>query len=166
MLIQTLAPSLAKFRMKIDLAVMDDGLVSLTIVPAPVKGEPNKDAPALLTRPINLIGTPAELDAELGKGEAGALASIFATRRTLAQQLEDDAAAAQAELAASRAKAAEKAAAAKKKPTPTTTGPATAAKPAEKSALDFDDDADPEVPAAAASTPADAGAQGDDISLF
>lgn len=165
MLIQTLAPSLSKFRMKIDLAITDDGLVSLTIVPAPVKGEPNKDAPALLTRPINLIGTPEELDAELGKGEAGALASIFATRRTLAQQLEDDAAAAQAELAASRAKAAEKAAAAKKKPAPTT-GPTATPKPAEKSALDFDDEADPEAPAATASTPAPANGQGDEISLF
>ncbi len=163
MLIQTLAPSLAKFRMKIDLAVMDDDLISLTIVPAPVKGEANKDAPALLTRPINLIGTPEKLDAELGKGEAGALASIFATRRTLAQQLEDDAASAQAELAASRAKAAEKAAAAKKKPAPTT-GPATTAKPAEKSALDFDDADAPEKADTVA--PAAAEASGDDISLF
>jgi PRTRC genetic system protein E len=144
MLITALASSLTKFRMRIELSAADNGRVTLTIIPTPINTEVGKDAPATLTRPISLTGTPEELDAELAKGEAGALSSIFATRRTLAQQIEDQKATEQAELEASRKKAAEKAAASKSKQP---VQPTKADRKATPSALDIEVEEDEPSPA-------------------
>lgn len=105
MLISILAASLNKFRMRIELSSVKDGRIMMTIIPTPLSIEGDKETLGTLTRPISVTGTPEELDAELAKGEAGSLSSIFTTRRSLAQQIEDLAAAEKASLEASRKKA-------------------------------------------------------------
>ncbi|HPG03683.1 MAG TPA: PRTRC system protein E [Beijerinckiaceae bacterium] len=119
MLIAALAPLLARFNLKIDLRAAPDDQVQLTLVPQKLEGSKFEGA---VLAPIALTATAAELDAELAKGEAGALHRLVAARKSLADQIADQEAADAKATAEARDKAAKKPAAAKPA--------ATAAKPA------------------------------------
>jgi len=126
MLISTLKPLLDRFNLKIDLRAAPDALVQLTIVPQKADGSKLEGA---VLAPISLTATASELDAELAKGEEGAIARLVSSRRSLAEQIADQEALDAKAAADAKDKAAAKAATAK-----TTAEKATAAKPAAKAA--------------------------------
>jgi PRTRC genetic system protein E len=122
MLITSLLPLLARYSLGFDLVAGAGDAVTLTILPR--KAEGAKVAPeGGEIRPISITATAAEIDAELAKGEAGALGQLIAARKSLGDQI------AEQRQAAEDAKAA-----ASKKATPTkakaTPEPAKAATPA------------------------------------
>lgn len=129
MLISTLKPLLERFNLKIDLRAAPDDLVQLTIVPQKADGSKLEGA---VLAPISLTATAAELDAELAKGENGAIARLVSSRRTLAQQIADQEALDTKAAADAKEKASSKASAAKPaaKPATTSTKPAAKATPA------------------------------------
>lgn len=88
--------------LNITLTSASDGQITVTVLPTPKK----ESAKALAT-PLQLTGTPEELDAEF----ANLIAQTTATRKSLAEQLE----AAEAVLAAAQKEASDKAAKAVKK---------------------------------------------------
>ncbi|WP_010545923.1 PRTRC system protein E [Sphingomonas elodea] len=127
MLITSLLPMLARYSLGLDLAAGPDGTVTLTILPRKAEG-----AKAALdageARPISITATAAEIDAELARGEEGALGQIFAARKTLADQLAEHRAATEAaKSATAKAKPAAKPAEAKPEPTVAAATVATAA---------------------------------------
>lgn len=115
MLITSLLPLLARYSLGCDLVAGPGGMVTLTIIPRMIEGGGHKpDAGEL--RPIALTASAAEIDAELARGENGALGQLIAGRKALADQLEEQRQATQAARAAAAAKA--KAATPTPKPTP------------------------------------------------
>ena len=108
MLVTSLLPLLARYSLSFDLIAGPDETVTVTIIPRKADGK----SPALETsetRPISITASAAEIDAELSRGEDGALGQLIATRRTLADQIaeqrqaDEDAKAAAAEAAKARA---------------------------------------------------------------
>lgn len=138
MLITSLLPLLARYSLGIDLVAGPEGTVTLTILPRVAEGA--KTATPGELRLISITGTAAEIDAELERGEGGALGQLIATRKALADQLaEQRAAAEQAKSTTAKAKPAGKPAAEKPAasaaPAPSAPPPATEAKPGEPASL-------------------------------
>lgn len=95
MLITSLLPLLARYSLGLDLVAGPGETVTLTIVPRKAEG-----AKVVLdageARPISITATAAEIDAELARGEEGALGQIFVARKALADQLAEHRAATEA----------------------------------------------------------------------
>lgn len=123
MLITSMLPLLSRYSLTLDLSAGLDA-VTVTIVPRKAAGTKH-DLDGGETRPISFTGTAAEIDAELEKGADGALGQLIATRKTLADQLAEQRAAADTDKLAAQRKA-EKA----KPATKVTEKPAAAEKPA------------------------------------
>lgn len=139
MLITSLLPLLSRYSLGFDLTAGPDQTVTLTIIPRKAAGA-TPAAQAGEVRPISITGTADEIDAELAKGADGALGQLIATRKTLADQIaEQHAAAEEAKTAAAKTKTPAKAPAkpaAEKPPvpaTPATPPPTPAAAPAAES---------------------------------
>jgi PRTRC genetic system protein E len=135
MLITSLLPLLSRYSLGFDLVVGANDMVTLTIIPR--KAEGAKHTPdAAEIRPISISAPAHEIDAELAKGEAGALGQLIAARKTLADQLAEQREAAEAAKTSAAAKAKPKAPApaiaAKAEPTPAT---APKTKPGEPASL-------------------------------
>jgi len=95
MLITSLLPLLARYSLGFDLIAGPDGTVTLTVIPRAVEGQSHKLQSGEL-RPISITGSAEEIDAELAKGAEGALGQLIAARKTLADQLVEQRAAAEA----------------------------------------------------------------------
>jgi PRTRC genetic system protein E len=113
MLITTLLPLLARYSLGFDLVAGPDDTVTLTVIPRRHEGAADK-LESGETRPISLTASAADIDAELAKGEDGALGQLIAARKTLADQLAEQRQAADA----ARTAAAEAAKAKATTPTP------------------------------------------------
>ena len=113
MLITTLLPLLARYSLGFDLVAGPDDTVTLTVIPRRHEGTADK-LESGETRPISLTASAADIDAELAKGEDGALGQLIAARKTLADQLAEQRLAADA----ARTAAAEVAKAKAATPTP------------------------------------------------
>lgn len=104
MLITSLLPLLARYSLGCDLVAGPEGIVTLTIIPRMTEsGSQKADAGEL--RPISLTASAAEIDAELAKGEYGALGQLIAGRKGLADQIAEQRHATEAARAAAKAKA-------------------------------------------------------------
>lgn len=104
MLITSLLPLLARYSLGFDLVAGADGVVTLTVMPR--KAEGAKHAPeAGEVRPISITAPAAEIDAELAKGEGGALGQLFAARKELGDQIAEQRQAAEDAKAAASKKA-------------------------------------------------------------
>lgn len=121
MLITNLLPLLARYSLGFDLAAGPDATVTLTIIPRKAAGAKHSPEGGEI-RPISITATAAEIDAELAKGEEGALGQLIVTRKALGDQI------AEQRQAAEEAKTA---AAAKAKPAPATSKAPAPAKKAE-----------------------------------
>lgn len=128
MLITNLAPLLTRYSLQLDLVADADGNVTVTVIPRRAEGSTNAADADL--RPISITATAAEIDAELAKGVEGALGQLVQARKSLADQIAEQAAAA-AEEAKKKAEAVKKPAA---KPAATTPSPAPAKPAADTSA--------------------------------
>ena len=119
MIITNLVPLLTRYSMHLDLVAGSDGNVTVTIIPRRAEGTSNPADADL--RPISITATAAEIDAELAKGIEGALGQLVQQRKSLADQIAEQAAAA-AEAAKKKAEEAKKTApkAAKPAAAPTT----------------------------------------------
>lgn len=95
MLIANLLPLLSRYSLGFDLVAGPDDTVTLTIIPRKAEGAAHKPE-AAETRPISLTASAAEIDAELAKGPGGALGQLIAARKTLADQIAEQRAAADA----------------------------------------------------------------------
>ncbi|PNU06061.1 PRTRC system protein E [Novosphingobium guangzhouense] len=104
MLITSLLPLLARYSLGCDLVAGPEGMVTVTIIPRMIEGGGHKPDTGEL-RPISLTASAAEIDAELARGEDGALGQLIAGRKALADQLEEQRQATQAARAAAAAKA-------------------------------------------------------------
>jgi len=104
MLITSLLPLLARYSLGCDLVAGPEGMVTLTIIPRMIEGGGHKPEAGEL-RPISLTASAAEIDAELARGEDGALGQLIAGRKALADQLEEQRQATEAARAAAAAKA-------------------------------------------------------------
>ena len=134
MLVTSLLPLLVRYSLGLDMVAGPDETVTLTIIPR--KADPKSAAlDASETRPISITASAAEIDAELSRGEDGALGQLIATRRTLADQIaeqrqaDEDAKAAAAE--AAKARAAKTATAKPTAPTNSARGQAPSSPPAD-----------------------------------
>jgi PRTRC genetic system protein E len=104
MLIISLLPLLSRYSLGCDLVAGPDGTVTLTIIPRKAAGA-TPAAQAGEVRPISITGSADEIDAELAKGTDGALGQLIAARKTLADQIaEQHAAAEEAKAATAKAK--------------------------------------------------------------
>jgi PRTRC genetic system protein E len=122
MLITSLLPLLTHYSLRCDLIAGPDGTVTLTVIPRKAEGASrNPDAGEL--RPISITAPAAEIDAELARGADGALGQLITARKSLAEQLDEQRAAADA---------------AKKKPAPAAPKPAAPAPPPAPAALPAD----------------------------
>lgn len=140
MLIASLLPLLSRYSLAFDLVAGPDKTVTLTIIPRRPEGTTHKTEAAEL-RPISITASAHEIDAELGRGEEGALGQLIASRKTLANQL------AEQRLAAEDARAAA-AEAAKSKPAVAASRPSAAPGVPKAPALGSPPaDAKPEMPA-------------------
>ncbi|KPH60468.1 PRTRC system protein E [Novosphingobium sp. ST904] len=127
MLITSLLPLLSRYSLGFDLAAGADSSVTLTIMPR--KSEGAKNAPSVVElQAISITATPAEIDAELALGEAGALGQLVIARKALGDQLAEQRQ--QAEAAKTKAKPAPTAA--KASSAPAKPEPAKAAAPEPK----------------------------------
>lgn len=109
MLITSLLPMLERYSLGLDLTAGADGVVTVTIMPRKAPGAKH-DPKAAEVRPIAITATAAEIDAELAKGDAGALGQMLAERKSLADQIAEQLAAAQhAKTAAAKPAAGKKA---------------------------------------------------------
>lgn len=134
MLITSLLPLLARYSLGLDLVAGPGDTVTLTIIPRKAEGA-KVDLDVGEARPISITATAAEIDAELARGEEGALGQIFVARKALADQLAEHRAATEAAKgAAAKAKAAAKPAAPKPQPAAAPAAPAPAA-PGEPASL-------------------------------
>ncbi|WIW89274.1 PRTRC system protein E [Sphingobium sp. V4] len=86
MLITSLLPLLSRYSLGLDLVASPDGAVTMTIMPRKAEGSSHKPEGGEV-RPISITATAAEIDAELAKGEAGALGQLIAARKALGDQL-------------------------------------------------------------------------------
>lgn len=121
MLIANLLPLLARYSLGFDLVAGPDETVTLTIIPRKAEGADHK-LEAAETRPISLTARAAEIDAELAKGPGGALGELIAARKTLADQIAEQRAAAAAAKAVAAEAAKAKTAAAPRPAAPSRTG--------------------------------------------
>lgn len=129
MLMTTLAPLLSRYSLTTQIMAGDAGMISLTIVPRRPEGNDKDIGDADLT-PIQLQGTPAEIDEALGAGENGPLGSLIKARISLSDQITAlKEAAVAAEAAAKAAKTTTIKASAAKSPSPVPAKPAAAAAP-------------------------------------
>ncbi|HUD91310.1 PRTRC system protein E [Sphingobium sp.] len=103
MLITSLLPLLARYSLGCDLVAGPEGRVTLTIIPRMIEGTGHKPEAGEI-RPISLTAGAAEIDAELAKGEDGALGQLIAGRKALADQLEEQRQATEAARAAAATK--------------------------------------------------------------
>lgn len=103
MLITSLLPLLARYSLRCDLVAGPEGMVTLTIIPRMIEGSGHKPETGEI-RPISLTAGAAEIDAELAKGEDGALGQLIAGRKALADQLEEQRQATEAARAAAATK--------------------------------------------------------------
>ncbi|WP_404711510.1 PRTRC system protein E [Sphingomonas sp. MMS24-J13] len=123
MLITSLLPLLSRYSLGFDLVAGPDDTVTLTVIPRKAAGA--KQAPeASEVRPISITAAAGEIDAELAKGEEGALGQLIVARKSLSDQLAEQRAAAEAAKTAAASKAKPAAAPAK------AATPAPAAQPA------------------------------------
>ncbi|MBF7013750.1 PRTRC system protein E [Novosphingobium resinovorum] len=86
MLIANLLPLLERYSLGFDLVAGPEDTVTLTIIPRVVDGGKHKPSPGEI-RPISLTASAAEIDAELARGEDGALGTLIAARKALGDQL-------------------------------------------------------------------------------
>ncbi|WP_343546749.1 PRTRC system protein E [Sphingobium yanoikuyae] len=86
MLITSLLPLLSRYSLGLDLVAGPDGAVTMTIMPRKAEGSAHKPEGGEV-RPISITATAAEIDAELAKGEGGALGELIAARKALGDQL-------------------------------------------------------------------------------
>jgi PRTRC genetic system protein E len=126
MLIASLLPLLSRYSLGFDLVAGPDETVTLTVLPRKAEGAARSLEPGEI-RPISITACAADIDAELARGADGALGRLIATRRTLADQIADQFAAAEEAKAASAQAAKTKAATPTAKPG---SGTASAPKPA------------------------------------
>lgn len=112
MLITSLLPLLERYSLGFDLTAGAGGIVTLTIMPRKAPGAKH-DPQKAEVRPIAITATAAEIDAELAKGEDGALGQMLAERKSLADQIAEQTAATQHAKAAAKPAAGKKADAAK-----------------------------------------------------
>jgi len=134
MLITNLLPLLARYSLGFDLVAGPDDTVTLTVIPRRQEGAAHKLETGE-TRPISLTASAAEIDAELAKGEDGALGQLITIRKTLADQLAEQREAADAARTAAAEAAKAKAATSTPKPASTAAKvPATASPPADAKA--------------------------------
>ncbi len=135
MLITSLLPLLSRYSLGFDLAGSGE-TVTLTIIPRKVAGakhDPKGDE----VRPISITATAAEIDAELARGEEGALGQLIVQRKSLADQIAEQLAAAEAAKtkAAPKTKSEPAKTAAAAAPAATPSTPAPAAEPNEPASL-------------------------------
>ncbi|PHP18759.1 PRTRC system protein E [Sphingobium sp. IP1] len=95
MLITSLLPLLSRYSLGLDLVAGPDGAVTMTIMPRKAEGSAHKPEGGEV-RPISITATAAEIDAELAKGEGGALGELIAARKALGDQLAEQREAAEA----------------------------------------------------------------------
>jgi PRTRC genetic system protein E len=126
MLIASLLPLLSRYSLGFDLVAGPDETVTLTVLPRKAEGTVRSLEPGEI-RPISITARAADIDAELARGADGALGRLIAARRTLADQIADQFAAAEEAKAASAQAAKTKAATPTAKPG---SGTASAPKPA------------------------------------
>lgn len=124
MIITTLLPLLTRYSLQLDLVAGSDGEVTVTVIPRRAEGSSNAADADL--RPISITATAAEIDAELARGIEGALGQLVQARKSLADQIAEQAKAAEA-AAKAKAEDAAKKAAAKPAAKPATPVPAPAA---------------------------------------
>lgn len=104
MLISSLLPLLVRYSLGFDLVAGSGDAVTLTIIPRKASGA--KVAPeGGEIRPISITATAAEIDAELAKGEGGALGQLIAARKSLGDQIAEQRQAAEDAKAATAKKA-------------------------------------------------------------
>jgi len=103
MLITSLTPLLARYSLGLDLVAGPDGAVTLTIIPRKAEGSSHKPGADEL-RPISITAPAEEIDAELAKGEEGALGKLIVTRKALADQLAEQLQATESAKAAAKPK--------------------------------------------------------------
>lgn len=104
MLITSLLPLLSRYSLGFDLIAGPDDTVTLTIIPRKAQGAKHNLEGSEI-RPISITATAAEIDAELAKGEEGALGQLIVTRKTLGDQIAEQRQAAEAAKTAASAKA-------------------------------------------------------------
>lgn len=141
MLITSLLPLLTRYSLGLDLVAGPDDTVTLTVIPRRAESATHDARPGEL-RPISITARAHEIDAELARGEDGALGQLVASRKTLADQLAEQREAAEdARNAAAAAAKAKVASAPKPAPstslakTPAATTPPADAKPSEPASL-------------------------------
>lgn len=139
MLITSLLPLLSRYSLGLDLVAGPSDTVTLTVMPRKAAGAKHDPAGGEI-RPISITATAAEIDAELAKGEDGALGQLIVTRKALGDQIaEQRQAAEEAKSAAAKAKPAQatpKASAPAKTAAPAApASPPAAANPAEPASL-------------------------------
>lgn len=136
MLITNLLPLLSRYSLGFDLSSAPDGTVTLIVLPRKVAGAKHNPEGAEV-RPISITASAAEIDAELAKGEEGALGQLIVARKSLSEQLAEQREAAEAAKSA-KAKTAAKAkpdASASKPAVPAAVPAAAATKPGEPASL-------------------------------
>lgn len=101
MLITNLLPLLSRYSLGFDLAAGPDETVTLTIIPRKAEGSKAKAGDI---RPISITATAAEIDEELAKGPDGALGQLIVARKSLADQIAEQQAAAETAKAAAKPK--------------------------------------------------------------
>lgn len=124
MIITTLLPLLTRYSLQLDLVASSDGQVTVTVIPRRAEGSSNAADADL--RPISITATAAEIDAELARGIEGALGQLVQSRKSLADQIAEQAKAAES-AAKAKAEDAAKKASAKPAAKPATPVPAPAA---------------------------------------
>lgn len=95
MLITSLLPLLSRYSLGLDLVAGPDDAVTMTIMPRKAEGSSHKPEGGEV-RPISITATAAEIDAELAKGEGGALGELITARKALGDQLAEQREAAEA----------------------------------------------------------------------
>lgn len=104
MLITNLLPLLTHYSLGFDLIAGAGDMVTLTIIPRKAEGSKAKPEAGEI-RPISITATAAEIDEELGKGADGALGQLIVARKSLADQLAEQQAAADTAKTAAKSKA-------------------------------------------------------------
>lgn len=96
MLIISLLPLLQRYSLGFDLTAGTGETVTLTIIPRKASVAKHSNPDAAEVRPISITGTAAEIDAELARGEAGALGRLIVARKALGDQIAEQLMAAEA----------------------------------------------------------------------
>ena len=133
MLITSLLPLLSRYSLGFNLIAGPADTVTLTIIPRKAEGATHNPEGGEI-RPISITASAEEIDAELAKGEGGALGQLIASRKALADQIAEQRAAAEAAKAKVKPAVKTAPAAATAKPEPTPPPPAET-KPGEPASL-------------------------------